>query len=226
MPPLSPLPPREYHFDIVFCLDVTDTMNACYPIIADKICSLYEVFSTKLHERSDGKDKMKLRVRIVAFKDYMSDMDAMTESDFFELGEDLDKLKAFLGSIEVNGGGDPPENALEALTLAIRSDWTPADRFTRHLIVLCTDAPPLELRAREWCSGYPADMPKDLNELRDLWEEQTDRRAKRLLIYGPKCEPWEEMGLYWSNTLFIPLEEDSVAECKDLFSLVISGGSF
>ena len=63
-----------------------------------------------------------------------------------------------------------------------------------------TDAPALQFSARAGQPGYPADMPKDIAELREMWEgHYMETRAKRLLVFAPDCDPWPDM-VGWSNT--------------------------
>ena len=92
--------------------------------------------------------------------------------------------------------GDRPENALEALTFALRSDWTRLGTHRRHIVLLCTDAPALPLGARSDRDCYPTDMPKDLEELSKIWEEDMDRRAKRIFLYAPYEEPWDMLEMW------------------------------
>lgn len=132
----------------------------------------------------------------------------MVESKFFTLSDDSSdesrEFASFVSGITATGGGDAPENALEALAIAMNSDWVRTGSVRRHVIHLYTDAPALALGARKESANYPADMPADLAELREWWEGQTmEKRAKRLQIFAPDAEPWPEF-LTWTNTVVTP----------------------
>ena len=105
------------------------------------------------------------------------------------------------------GGGDIPENALEAIALALKSDWTTDGSKRRHVILVFSDAPALPLGARAGSSGYPSGMPADIAQL-GAWWEATDQtlgsnyqaKAGRLVAFVPNAEPWTELqawNRYW-----------------------------
>ena len=131
----------------------------------------------------------------------------MRESEFFTLPDQNEQFRNFVNSIEASGGGDGPENALEAIALALKSDWTTAGSKRRHAILVFTDAPALPLGARASSPSYPSGMPKDLAEL-GAWWEKTDqsftstyeRVSGRLVAYVPNAEPWTDLqawNRYW-----------------------------
>lgn len=47
----------------------------------------------------------------------------MEESQFFILPEEKQEFYNFVSQIKAGGGGDEPESGLEALALALRSDF-------------------------------------------------------------------------------------------------------
>ena len=54
-------------------------------------------------------------------------------------------------------------------------------------------------------SGYPSDIPKNFDELSDLWASQElNSASKRLLLLAPDAYPWSEIGEYWENTIHYP----------------------
>jgi hypothetical protein len=127
----------------------------------------------------------------------------MVESPFFELPAQEGDLQSFVNGITVSGGGDGPESALEAISLAMKSDWTTEGKKRRHIIMVFTDNEALPLGERAEFPNYPAGMPKDLKNLASWWEK-TDQyftgtyevSAGRLVIFAPKVYPWrdEEIG--------------------------------
>lgn len=149
-----------------------------------------------------------LRVRVIAFRDFFVDgSDAISASPFYSLPEDAGKFSAFVNAIHASGGGDEPESGLEALALAMRSDWDTGGDRRRHVIVVWTDASahPLE-RAHEHDRPpeYPAGMPATFDELTDLWDGQeaaVNANAKRLVVFAPDAAGWNEIDHHWTQTV-------------------------
>ena len=148
-----------------------------------------------------GRTVQQLRIKVIVFRDFSYDGDdAIKESRFFNLPDETAEYEAFVNDIVADGGGELPESSLEALHLAMHSDWvTPADGFrTRHVIVMFTDAPAHRLDDadyREKASEnplYPKDCPSNLAGLIDEYNNM-DERARRLFIFAPNNEPWPEL---------------------------------
>jgi hypothetical protein len=150
----------------------------------------------------------RLRVRVIVFRDYFFDGQAgMSTSRFFDLPDEKEAFETFLKGVRADGGGDEPESGLEALTLAIRSDWNTEGDRKRQVIVVWTDASahPLERTRQSPPPGYPDDFPPDFNALTDLWEGQTmSYAAKRLILFAPDVSPWKEISDYWNNVIHYP----------------------
>jgi hypothetical protein len=131
------------------------------------------------------------------------------------LDEESSVFQEFIEGIEASGGGDEPENSLEALALAMKSDWVRTGSVRRHVIIMFTDASALPLGTRAGQTGYPADMPKDFAELREWWEEKyMEKRAKRLLLFAPDATPWSDMA-DWRNTFYYIASKAGVG-CDDI----------
>lgn len=191
----------DYSIDLVMCIDATKSMAPLINDLKSNVKKLLReiVYQIELHNRSIEQ----LRVKIIAFRDYKYDAEPMLESIFFVLDKELDALQDFLNGIEMTGGGDGPENALEAMALAMKSDWVKTGYKRRHDIIVWTDSAALPLGARKGCLNYPNDMPADFAELRNLWEgPEMDRLAKRMLIFAPDTEPWSDME-EWENTIHV-----------------------
>src|SRR5205085_1299139 len=125
------------------------------------------------------------------------DSEPLVASQFFNLETEKDAFAQFVKRLHAEGGGDAPENGLEGLAEAIKSDWTREGDKRRHILVLWTDtdAHPLNKNAGSKPSSYPVGMPKNLDELTDRWDGQEgmEHPAKRLIIYAPDAEPWSEI---------------------------------
>lgn len=199
----------EYHVDMALCIDATGSMFPVMDQVKQNALRFYEDIAAALREKD--KTIAKMRVRVIAFRDYYCDGEfALEASDFFTLPDEGPAFERFVSGLTADGGGDEPESALEALALAIKSDWTRAGHKQRHLIVMWTDASahPLEAARMSAPDNYPANMPRDLNELTDLWAgSDLNFSAKRLILYAPEADPWTLIGAGdggWENTIWYP----------------------
>lgn len=203
---LDPVENQGYCVDIGICLDGTGSMA---PII-DEVKDNALAFCDKFHKamEANGKNVDQLRVKVIPFRDYAYDgAKAMDDSGFFSLPEQNREFRAYVSGIAANGGGDAPENALEAMALAMRSDWTRSGSKRRHVILVFTDASavPLQDSRRTASEYYPADMPADLAQLGDMWsgcsqemEGMPEERAARMVLFVPNEQPWSDMQV-WNN---------------------------
>ena len=201
----------SYNVDLVFCIDCMGSMSGLLDMVKQNALSFYRDVTdamTKKHKFID-----QLRIRIVAFRDYLADgaSNAMLVTDFFNLPEQAESFEASIRSLHADGGGDDPEDGLEALAYAIKSKWNPAGMKRRQVIVVWTDAPthPLGFAAED--PGYPRGMPKNLDELTAWWGTPAqpgfvDSNAKRLLLYTPDLPSWNFISQNWDNVLHFPSE--------------------
>ncbi len=195
----------EYCVDIVMCIDATGSMAPIIEEVKSNAISFYQRFIEAMDE--NDKEVEQLRIKVIVFRDYIADAEPMAESEFFLLPDQTDSFKSFVSSIEASGGGDTAENALEAIALALKSDWTTGGSKRRHAILVFSDAPALPLGERKDCAGYPSGMPADIAELGSWWEGTTQTlsssyqpKAGRLVAFVPNAEPWTEMqawNRYW-----------------------------
>ncbi len=204
----------DYNVDIVMCIDATGSMSSIIEEVKNNALTFYQKFVDQME--SKDKTVQQLRIKVIAFRDIAVDSESMIESDFFVLDEQNAEFQAFVNSIEASGGGDIPENSLEALALAMNSDWVTTGAVRRHVIIMYTDAPALALGLHKDKPGYPADMPADFAELREMWDGQSmEKRAKRLLIFAPDMEPWSDM-VDWSNTFHTASKAGSGCDDTDI----------
>lgn len=196
----------KYTVDIVMCIDSTGSMA---PII-DKVKSNALKFYEDLMEVMKLKDKSidTLRVRVISYRDYYYDgEESMFTSDFFTLPEDKDTFANFINTIKAEGGGHEPECGLEALALAIHSDWNKTGDKKRQIIVVWTDASthPLEKNENSKPVNYPQSIPSNFDDLTDLWDGQfISHAAKRLIVYAPDAYAWTDIANHWENTIQYP----------------------
>ena len=199
----------KYSIDLVFVIDTTGSMGS---VIAE-VKVLVQGFSDRLRSvmANEGKEMQDLWVRIVTFRDLGEEGSrAISASHFYELPEQEEALREFVGGLSPAGGGDEPESGLEALWLAMRSPWRNVLR-SRHIIVMLTDAPAHNLGKYE----YPKDLfqdavipPGNLHEMKKYWGISPDSgvmnaQARRLIIFAPDANPWNEIGERWENTVSV-----------------------
>lgn len=207
---------QDYHVDIVFCIDCTETMDNILNIIKDRALNFYDDVQRSMN--SKDKKISQLRVRVVAFRDYLAyDQELqrgtkgnypMLVTDFFALPEEARKLAISVKSLYPIGGGDEPEDGLEALAYAIRSDWD-RDSGSKHrnIIVLWTDADAHPLGYGAGSSLYPRGMARDFSELTTWWGSRkapgymADQPAKRLILFAPEVGCWHDISLIWDNAI-------------------------
>lgn len=108
--------------DIVFVIDATRSMKTTIDMVKESALS----FQDKLYDFMDEAKRSinNLRIKVVWFRDFYYDGNyAYDESKFFELPEEKEEFRDFVNGIHEAGGGDDPESGLEALTMAMRSDF-------------------------------------------------------------------------------------------------------
>lgn len=199
----------KYNVDIVFCVDATGSMRPVIDQVKQGILNFHGDLANAMEAK--GKHIDGLRIRVVAFRDYLYDNEeAMLVTDFFNLPAQAADLTRCIQSITPKGGGDEPEDSLEALAYAIRSDWLKTESMMkRQVIVLWTDATPHELGFAKSSPLYPSGMPKSLEELSSWWGSDNmvgymDDRAKRLLLFAPEDTVWDQISRSWNNTIYFP----------------------
>jgi len=196
----------SYHVDIVMCIDATGSMSPIIGKVKENALRFYDDLATLMRQKSKQIDV--LRVKVIAFRDYYVDGDkSMETSEFLTLPDQKDEFKKFIDAIQADGGGDEPENGLEALSLAIQSDWSKEGDKRRQIILLWTDASThaLEFKAESKPQNYPVSTPKNFDDLSDLWDGQTMSRAsKRLIMYTPDAYAWTDIANHWENTIQYP----------------------
>lgn len=176
-----------------------------------------------------------MRARVIVFRDYECDEDAMVMSDFFELPIDDAEYENFLAGVVANGGGDIPENGFEALYYAMKSDFTTGTN-DRQIIVLFTDADALDLGERASSGRYPNDMV-DMDGLINTWNCATGQqdsslklreRNKRLIIYAPEGTKYERLKDRLNRCIFkavVPATGMEEIDFKEIIDIIAASAS-
>ena len=194
----------KYKVDVVMCIDATGSMSPFLELVKKNALSFYEDLRRTMENLDTPKVIDQFRIRIIAFRDYLADGKdaAMLRTDFFKLPEQTAEFEAAVKSIKAAGGGDDPEDALEALGYAMKSKWTDESEYCRHIITLWTDAPAHKLgfgrdpengkyltdsgrtprlsveQVKANAAAYPEKMAKDFDELTRWWGvSRTDKDA-------------------------------------------------
>ena len=209
----------DYNVDLVFCIDCTESMDNILNIVKGRALGLYNDIQQNMQKK--GKQISQLRVRLVGFRDYAAyaveckrgvrPNEPMMVSDFFVLPQDAHKLEVSVKSLYPVGGGDDPEDGLEALAYAIRSPWTMDGRAkNRHIIVLWTDEAPHALGFGKDSPRYPRGMAKSFDELTAWWGDGStpgfmpQQDSKRLILFAPDAGWWSRVADQWDNSIFYP----------------------
>lgn len=219
----------KYNVDIVFCIDVTGSMHGILETVKTNALKFYPDLQKALEEKD--KNVESLRIKVIAYRDFYADgSGAISTTEFIDIKSDVETFNKFIHSLEPDGGGDEPENGLEALALAMKSDWVKDGDRQRHIIVAWSDASthPLEKNSGSKPSNYPTGMPKDFNDLSDWWEGQTymsNSTAKRLIVFAPDSNSWTDIATHWENTVHYPSKAgDGLADIdyKTILSAIVN----
>lgn len=207
-----------YEVDLVFCIDATMSMDPILDKVKENALNFYQDFQTIMDEK--GKKVSQLRIRVVAFRDYYYDRDnAMLVTNFFKLPDMAEDFEACVKSIIPNGGGDDPEDGLEALAYAIKSEWSCGSAKKRHVLVVWSDEGTHDLGFGKKSENYPKGMAKDFNELTEWWGSKRnpglmDENAKRLLIFAPDKPSWSIIRDNWNNVIHAITDDNDIGLSK------------
>lgn len=207
-----------YEVDLVFCIDATMSMDPILDKVKENVLNFYQDFQMIMDKK--GKKVSQLRIRVVAFRDYYYDKDnAMLITNFFKLPDMTEDFEACVKSIIPDGGGDDPEDGLEALAYAIKSEWSNGSAKKRHVIVVWSDEGTHDLGFGKKVENYPKGMPNDFNELTEWWGTKhnpglMDENAKRLLIFAPDKPSWSIIRDNWNNVIHAITDDNDIGLSK------------
>ncbi|MCE5342178.1 MAG: hypothetical protein LLF96_01130 [Eubacteriales bacterium] len=205
-----------YHVDMVFCIDATGSMRHALELVKHNALNLYKDVTFAMEKKHKVISRM--RIRVIAFRDYVADGEqAMLASDFFVLPEQSQLFYECVSDITAQGGGDVPEDGLEALAYAIRSDWTREGVKKRHIVVVWSDAPTHPLGHGKIAPWYPEGMARDFEELSLWWEDEQlggamDENAKRLLMFAPDAPEWSRISQRWAQVIHVQTVSEGLSE--------------
>ncbi|MEO1310404.1 MAG: vWA domain-containing protein [Pseudomonadota bacterium] len=191
--------PITYDVDISLCIDCTESMQPAISSVKAAALQLHQDLASVMDEKN--KPIGSLRVKIIAFRDiYDDEAAAIEESEFFTLPQEAERMREFAGKLIAKGGGSAPESALEALSLALKSNWSRRSTTRpRHVVVVWTDEAAHRLedaRHREVLHDLPTDRIADsIEELTSWWYDPAtiDSAGRRMVLFAPNLYPWFEI---------------------------------
>jgi len=207
------------------CIDVTGSMQHLIDQVKRNALRFYEDLAKVMSHKQKTIDS--LRVKVIAFRDFYVDGDrSLKVSPFYKLPDEAEAFATFVKGLKADGGGDAPETSLEALALALKSEWRDVTDTARgrQVVVMWTDTSshPLEHQKDGKPAVYPEGMPGDFNGITDWWEGSgyVMPTAKRLLVYAPDVYPWKNIAEHWSNTVHYPSQAGNGLETVDYSAIL------
>ena len=216
-----------YAVDIVFCIDVTGSMSPIIDQVKANALRFYDDVQSNLTAK--GKNVDQLRVRVIAYRDFVADgAAALAASAFFTLPGERASFSDFVSGLIAEGGGDAPESGLEAVALAIDSPWTTIGDRRRQVIVVWTDQPAQPLDASVLPPDLASRVPADFSALTDLWEDEQGpmgSSSKRLILFAPDGPGWSDISGVWENVVHHPSQAGGGLSEVDYGTIIDSIGN-
>ena len=177
----------DINLDIVLCMDATGSMVDMLDKVKESAMGFYDRLKVELDKRHRRVEET--RIKVIAFRD-MTIGEPNEVSEWFNLPAQNADYKAFVDKLEARGGGDGPETAIDALSLAMKQDWVKTGSKRRHVIVLWTDAPTKLPGIQKMDPQLPTTMPEFIKMWQDPQEAKMEKKAKRLAVWAPSDDSW------------------------------------
>ncbi|MGM9763097.1 MAG: vWA domain-containing protein [Candidatus Cryptobacteroides sp.] len=211
-----------YNVDIVMCIDLSSSMQNRLNEIKENASDFLPALRLAL--KAANKKASNIRVKIIGFRDFNIDgPDALIESPLYKLDRpncpDQKGFNDFVNGLTAKGGNkEGYSNSLEALSLAINSDWEQEGDRKRHVIVMFSDAVANKLEEANTSNPhYPQNIPQSFEELSESWmmpsggqqgsKTKLIQPAKRLIVYGKEVYPWLDIYESWDQVVYCPVGE-------------------
>lgn len=202
---------KVFDVDIVLCIDGTGSMRPIIEMTKQNAINLPDDIMREAREQ--GKEISNLRIKTIVFRDYLADGEyAIQMTDFFNFPEEKAGFAEETSTIIASGGGDEPEDGLEALAYAMLSDWQAPRQGARRrqIIAVWTDASCHRLGYGKSSPFYDLSLPEDFDELTDWWGDEESEHckmhyeSKRLALFAPRVKPWTTLENNWDNVILYP----------------------
>ncbi len=200
----------EFIYDFVLCIEATNNFKPYKEKVAEYLKHLFISFLEK--SEATGHVIKLFRVKLLYFRDVPWCSNPFVESPFFEIGKEMeiDHIIAFINSMQFEDGHGRC-NALEALALALKSQWY-ATYNSRRVILMFSNGEVRPLGGNQTAlPTYPAGMPKSTAELSRWFEghvpvEGFKERATFVIVNAPEAEPWSNEIIRMQGVFFSPVE--------------------
>ena len=172
--PFSQAGRLETKADIVFCIDATMSMDPCFNGVRQGL--------TELVDGLKSAAEVDYRLRLLAYRDLHDCPDQLW--NIFDFTSSVDEFKRQLSSVTPFGGDSIEESTLDALYMAIHSDWR--IHKTHKTIVLLTDAdthPTL----------YPTTYNRPDNDINRVIQDFQTLRHAMLFMILPRYEAYKKI---------------------------------
>lgn len=195
---------NSYNVDLVLCIDKTGSMTYIIEEVKRNALNMHQLILNEMAKMQMTIDA--LRIRVIAFGCIGEEKEnAFRISDFFEMNQDAREFADFVGAITAEGGGE--ESGLNALAAALASPWNNGAKM-RQIIMMFTDEDSHSLEKHHKSPYCPKNAPSNMKELDIMWAGgQTatiDKRAKRLVIFGPDNSVYSDLAKKWEKVQFYP----------------------
>ena len=205
--------------DFVFCIDASANMAPILDKVKQAVISLSREIVEEWKDWSSDYPAQ-IRYKVITFRDCRFDAEPLVESPFFSIPDHSQAFSDYIHSIEAKGVDYKSSSALDAIALALKSDWAVSGCFRRHDIIVFSNSFTLPICPRSTKAPYPEHMPKNIEQLSSWWhgfdptlESTFISHSGRMVAFVPASEPWISMGQDWCWfwTVFFP----AATEFKD-----------
>lgn len=125
-----------------------------------------------------------LRVKVVSYGDLSEK--PFSISPLYDMPAQKAAYSSFVSAIKADGGGDNPEDGLQALREAFKTSWVTGPQEKRHVVMVYTDAPTHKMSATEFSA------------LAAQWSGM-DAKARRMILFAPREDSWTTISSSWPN---------------------------
>ena len=197
------------NYDFVFCVDGTESMAIC----GENVKSFIHKFMEDFFEftAKSGWETCSWRAKVILFRDYRHDkQNAFVESPFWEMPKESNALDGFLSqSVFCGGGQSGKSNGVEALYLAMHSDFIATEPGDRQIIVLLTNKDCYGFNECETGMGIDEDGFLEAWYCCDRDGSKLRERNKRLVMVAPFGTEYESFMNKLNRSSFVNIEPKS-----------------
>ncbi len=168
--------------DMVLVIDDTSSMGGAIEMVKSHARSFYDDLNRVCIRERFRINSMRLKV--VSYGDLSEH--SLRVSPIFNMPSQSSAYQAFVSGITVNGGGDEPEDGLQALAEALSTPWSRGSVEKRNVVIVFTDA-----------STHPV-SPAEMNALRAKWIA-IPAATRRLILFAPGSESWSTISATWPD---------------------------